>query len=150
VASSHRVHFFHLVWSTKERKNLILEKMQEGLYAYMGGVIRKTNGCLLEIGGIANHVHLLVEVSNLDHFTTLVKNTKSASSSWLKQEFTETNHFAWQDGYGSFSVSYSNIERMRDYIRTQEIHHKKYSFEEEYVKLLNLHNKQFDEQYLFD
>jgi REP element-mobilizing transposase RayT len=150
MASSHRVHFFHLVWSTKGRKDLILNKMQDNLYAYIGGTIRKTGGSLLEIGGIANHLHLLVELSNLDHFTTLIRNTKTASTTWLKEEFSETEKFAWQDGYGSFSVSPSGLEQVREYIRTQEQHHKKYSFEQEYIKLLELHNAKFDKEYIFD
>ncbi len=150
MTSSHRVHFFHLIWSTKGRKDLILPKMQEELYAYIGGVVRKCKGSLLEIGGIANHLHLLVELSNLDHFTALIRNTKTASSAWLKEAFLECGSFAWQDGYGSFSVSTSQIEHVREYIRTQEHHHKKISFEEEYVKLLTLNRVNFDDRYLFD
>ena len=97
MASSHRVHFFHLIWSTKDRKDLILPKVQDNLYAYMGGVVRNTGGSLMEIGGIANHVHLLVELSNLDRFTALLRNTKSSSTTWLKQRYPECRSFAWQD-----------------------------------------------------
>ena len=150
MASSHRVHFFHLVWSTKDRKNLILPKMQEKLYSYTAGIVRKTGGALLEIGGIANHVHLLVELSNLDHFTALIRNTKAASSSWLKQEFPECTTFAWQNGFGSFSVSYSQLDRTREYIKSQEEHHRSLSFEEEYVKMLTLHRVKFDPKYVLD
>ncbi len=150
MASSHRVHFFHLIWSAKRRQNLILPKIQDRLYSYMGGVIRKSNAALLEIGGIANHVHLLVELSNLDHFTALIRNTKASSSSWLKQEFPECRQFAWQDGYGSYSVSYSQIERVREYIKNQEEHHKTQTFEEEYLKLLNACDVQYDMRYVFD
>ena len=94
MASSHRVHFFHLVWSTKERKNLILPKVQSKLYPYMGGIVRKCKGSLMEIGGIANHVHLLIEISNLDGYTTLIRNTKASSTGWLKKEFPECHTFA--------------------------------------------------------
>jgi len=150
MASSHRVHLFHLIWSTKGRKNFILPKMQDRLYDYMGGIIKKTGGSLLQAGGIANHVHLLIELSNLDHFTTLLRNTKSASTTWLKQNFPECSSFAWQDGYGSFSVSTSQIESVREYIQNQERHHKSYSFEDEYIKFLTLNRANFDERYLFD
>ena len=124
--------------------------MQDRLYSYMGGIIRKSGAALLEIGGITNHVHLLVELSNLDKFTALIRNTKASSSSWLKQEFPEDRHFAWQDGYGSYSVSYSQIEKVRGYIRNQEEHHKTHTFEEEYLKLLNMCNAKYDERYVFD
>ncbi len=150
MASSHRVHFFHLIWSTKERKNLILPKMQENLYAYIGGVIRKTGGCQLEIGGIANHVHLLVELSNPDRFTALIRNAKASSTAWMKKEFSECRAFAWQDGYGSFTVSASQIDRTCEYIKNQEKHHKNRSFESEFIKFLELHKVKYDPRYVFD
>lgn len=149
MTSSHRVHFFHLIWSTKGRKDFILPKIQNQLYAYIGGIIRKNFGSLLEIGGIANHLHLLIEVSNLDHFTALVRNAKASSSSWLKREFAECSQFAWQDGYGSFSVSYSQLDRIGEYIQQQELHHRTCSFEDEYIKFLKLHQVKFDIQYVF-
>lgn len=85
MTSSHRVHFFHLIWSTKGRKNLILPKMQNDLFSYMGGIVKKNGGSLLEIGGIENHVHLFLELSNVDKFTALLRNTKAVSSGWLKK-----------------------------------------------------------------
>src|SRR5262249_34529676 len=116
MAASHRVHLFHLVWSTKGRKNFILPKMEERLYAYMGGIVRKNEGNLLEIGGMSDHVHLLVELSNLDRFMALVRDTKASSTAWIKKEFPANSFFAWQDGYGSFSVSHSQIDKVREYI----------------------------------
>ena len=104
----------------------------------------------MEVGGTANHVHLLVEISNLDHFTAIIRNTKASSTSWLKREFIECRNFAWQDSYGSYSVSYSQIEKIREYIRNQEEHHKTNTFEEEYKKFLSLCNVQCDERYIFD
>jgi len=150
MGSSHRAHYFHLIWSTKGRQDLILPKVQERLYPYMGGIIRKSRGVLLEIGGISNHVHLLVGVSNLDHFTALVRNTKASSSGWLKQEYPECLRFGWQDGFGSFTVSYSMVDTVREYIRNQEAHHQAQSFEEEYLKFLKLSGVEYDERYVFD
>ena len=148
MAGSHRVHFFHLVWSTKERRNLILPKMEERLYAYIGGIIRK-KASLLEIGGIENHIHLLIELSNLDLFSTLIRDTKSHSTSWIKKEFPLNKDFAWQDGYGSFSVSSSQIEKTRNYIKNQKQHHQSFSFEQEFLQFLKVHKAQFDERYIF-
>ncbi len=150
MASSHRVHFFHLIWSTKGRENLILPKTKNALYEYMGGIIRNTGGSLIEIGGIANHVHLLIELSNLDRFTALLRNVKSSSTTWLKQKYPDCRFFAWQDGYGSYSVSFSQLERTREYIRKQEEHHQRHSFEEEYLNFLKLNQVQFDPRFVFD
>ena len=150
MASSHRVHFFHLIWSTKERRNLILPKFQNELYQYIGGVVRNKNCSLLEIGGIANHLHLLVEISNLDHYTSLIRTVKTASTTWIKNTFPGIGFFAWQDGYGSFTVSCSQLDRVREYIKNQEEHHKTESFETEYLKLLKAHQTKFDDRYIFD
>jgi putative transposase len=150
MAGSYREHFFHLVWSTKGRKNYLLPKVQSSLYAYMGGIINKSSALLLDAGGIANHVHLLVKVSNLDRYTAIIRNTKAASSGWLKKEFPECLDFAWQDGYGSFSVSYSQIGNVRKYIQNQEMHHQKKTFEEEYIQFLQLHGVQYDLEHVFD
>lgn len=150
MPTSHRIHFFHLVWSTKGRKELIVPHMQEKLYAHLGNTIRKSGGSVLEIGGVSNHLHLLIELSNLDHFTALIRNAKSSSSQWVKQEFPDCQAFAWQDGYGSFSVSYSQLVRTRAYIKKQKQYHQNHAFEEEYIKLLNLHKVKFDERYVFD
>ena len=146
--SSHRVHFFHLIWSTKDRKIWLLPKIQKQLYPYIGGIIKKT-GQLLEIGGMGDHVHLLIEMSNLDNFTSTIRNVKTGSSFWLKNEFPECREFAWQSGYASFSVSYSQLDSVRAYIQNQEKHHKKRSYEEEYLKLLHLHQAEFNEQYMY-
>ena len=147
MATSFRVHYFHLVWSTKERRNLIVPKIKERLYPYMGGIIRKSGGTLLDIGGIPNHVHLLIELSNLDKFTALIRNTKASSTGWIKQEFPD-DFFAWQDGYGSFTVSKSQIDNVKHYIQNQEIHHKTQSFETEFINFLKVHQIDYDEKFV--
>ena len=138
MSSTHRVHFFHLIWSTKRRQNFILPKIQDKLYPYIGGIIRKSDGNLLEIGGIANHIHLLVEISNLTNYITLIRNSKASSTTFLKKEFPECQIFAWQDGYGSFTVNISLLDKVRDYIKNQEYHHRSQTFEQEYIKFLSL------------
>ena len=149
MTNSYRVHFFHLVWSTKNRKKYLQPKIQETLYPYMGGIIRKSEGSLIEIGGMPDHVHLLVEISNLDRHASLIRNTKASSTAWLKKEFRECTDFAWQDGYGSFAVSTSLIDNVRDYIRNQERHHATQSYESEFLKLLELNKVSFDPRYVF-
>ena len=149
MTHSYKMHFFHLIWSTKERRPLISPDIQHRLYSYMGAIIQKHSGRLLEIGGMPDHVHLLMELSNLDKFTDLVRDTKAASSLWIHKTFPEAYAFNWQEGFGSFSVSYSSIERARTYIQNQEKHHQKISFEEEYIKLLKRHGIKYDERFLF-
>ncbi len=87
---------------------------------------------------------------NLDRFTAMIRETKARSTAWLKNEFPECKLFKWQDGYGSFSVSYSQLERTREYIMKQEEHHATQSFEAEYLLLLNRHSAKFDDRYIFD
>lgn len=148
--TTHRVHFFHLIWSTKYRKNLILPKMMPDLFAYMAGTIKNNEGALLEIGGIENHLHLLIEVSNLDKFTMIVRNVKTSSSHWLKKNFPECKNFSWQDGYGSYTVSYSQIENVRKYIQNQAEHHKKISYESEYLRFLDTCKVEYNQKFVFE
>ncbi|MFA6915019.1 MAG: transposase [Parachlamydiales bacterium] len=91
--SSHRVHFFYVIWSTKGRSKSILPKVRDQLYPYLNGIIKKCNGSILVIGGMLDHVHLLLEISNLDNYTATIRNAKAGSSGWLKGEFPEYNTF---------------------------------------------------------
>lgn len=149
MASSYRSHCFHLVWSTKERKKLILPHFESRLYAYMGGVIRASKGSLLEIGGVEDHVHLLVGLGNLDHYSVLIRNVKSNSSKWIHEEFPEMRDFGWQDGYGSFSVCQTQLEGIRSYVQNQKIRHQTQSFEQEYISILERFNVPYDPKFVF-
>ncbi len=147
MAHSFRSHYFHLIWSTKDRRDLITEEIQSRLYAYMGGIVRNHQCSLLKIGGTANHVHLLIIASSLDKFTHLIRDLKAKSSLWVHHHFPQHQQFAWQEGYGSFSVSYSAHQTVKNYIENQEEHHKIYSFEEEFLYLLEKNNIKYDERY---
>lgn len=148
MTHSYRIHFFHFVWSTKQRRPQISTDVQSRLYPYMGAIIRNHSGKLLEIGGMSDHIHLLIELSTLDKFSHFVRDLKASSSLWIHQNFLNLNDFAWQEGYGSFTVSYSALESMQKYIQNQEKHHATMSFEEEYLKLLNLHHIKYDERFV--
>ena len=110
MTHSYRIHFFHFIWSTKQRVPLISSDIQPRLYQYMGAIIRNHSGKLLEVGGMPDHVHLLVELSNLDKFSHFVRDLKASSSLWIHKNFADFTDFAWQEGYGSFSTSYSALE----------------------------------------
>ena len=148
MTHSYRISFFHLVWATKGRRPLITDDVQERLYTYMGGIINARKGQLLQIGGIPDHVHLLIELSVIDNFSHLIREVKAGSSLWLHRNFPKLRDFSWQDGYGGFTVSFSAVDSIRNYILNQEEHHKKMSFEEEYLKLLKLHGIAYDERYV--
>jgi len=104
---------------------------------------------LLEIGGTANHVHLLLGLGNLDNYSAIIRNLKTSSCSLLKREFPECSDFHWQDGYGSFCVSVSQLDVVKKYIQNQEVHHSKQTFEDEFIKLLELNQVDFDPKYVF-
>ncbi len=148
MTHSYRVHYFHLIWSTKERRPLIVPDVQTRLYSYIAAIVKNHSGKLLEIGGMTDHIHMLIELSNLDNFSYVVRDLKAASSLWIHKNFPDLDRFSWQEGYGSFSVSYSALEQVKKYIQNQEQHHTGMTFDEEYVKMLNLNNVKYDERFV--
>lgn len=148
MTHSYRVHYFHLIWSTKNRTPWITEEVQQRLYDYLGGIITNHKGKLIEIGGMPDHVHMLIELSLLDNFSRIIKELKSNSSLWIHRTFLDLREFAWQERYGSFSVSSSAVETVQKYIKNQQQHHLNRSFEEEYLSVLKRHKIQFDERFV--
>jgi putative transposase len=138
----------HIIFSTKGRERLIAPDVKAELYLYIGGVIREEGGTLLAINGMEDHLHLLVTLPGSIPVSQLMRVVKANSSRWVKQKWPQHNKFAWQEGYGAFSVSESAKEDVQEYIRNQEEHHKKRSFQEEFIALLKKHNITYDERYL--
>ena len=139
---------YHIVFSTKDRIPAIHGEMRERLYEYMGGIVRGERGVLLEIGGVPDHVHLLVKLKSDMAVAEMVRLVKSNSSKWLNELDGARAHFEWQTGYGAFSVSESQVRKLRSYIQTQESHHAKVSFRKELITLLKKHGIEYDEKYL--
>jgi REP element-mobilizing transposase RayT len=148
MTHSYRLHYFHLIWSTKQRLPHIAPDVQSRLYPYLGAITRNHSGKLLEIGGMSDHVHLLIELSLLDKFSHFIRDLKASSSQWIHKNFPSLHDFAWQEGYGSFSVSYSALQDVQKYIQNQEQHHATMSFEEEYLKFLKHHHVKYDERFV--
>jgi REP element-mobilizing transposase RayT len=138
---------YHVVFSTKDRIPSINDEIREGLYEYMGGIIRGEGGILLEIGGMPDHVHLLVKLKTDVTVALMVQKIKGKSSKWHNERLVR-ERFAWQSGYGIFSVSASLVERVRRYIRSQEEHHRRVSFKDELMTLLKRNGIPYDERYL--
>ena len=139
---------YHIVFSTKERIPLITTEIRDRLYEYLGGVIRGEKGSLMEIGGMPDHVHILARFGAAIAVSEMLKRIKGSSSHWLSQ--ATGTWFAWQNGYGAFSVSESQVAAVRKYIQQQEEHHKRISFKDELITLLRKHRIEFDESDLFD
>jgi len=142
--------YHHCVFSTKERRPLITSDLQERLWPYLGGIAREHKMTALEIGGVADHVHLLLSLPSSMAIAKGLQLIKGGSSKWVHDNFPEHRLFGWQVKYGSFSVSCSQLENIVEYIRNQAEHHKKMSFKEEFIALLRKHRIQYDERYLWD
>ena len=140
----------HIVFSTKHRNPWIPKERQKDVFAFMGGVIREERGILLEAGGMPDHVHLLVKLPTYVPVARLVRRIKSNSSRWLNTEPGRKTRFAWQVGYGAFSVSESRAAAVRRYIQSQEEHHTQTTYRDELIALLRKHRIPFDERYILD
>ncbi|HEX4589840.1 MAG TPA: IS200/IS605 family transposase [Gemmataceae bacterium] len=140
----------HVVFSTKNRAPLITPELAPKLYGYIHGIIAAGSGTLLIAGGVADHVHLLVALGRETSIADLVRLVKSNSSGWVHETFPVLRDFAWQSGYGAFSVSRSERDRVTKYIETQAEHHKTLSFQDEFRELLCRHELEWDERYVWD
>ena len=138
---------YHIVYATKERAPLIPSNLQSRLHEYLGGIVRGLDCVPIEINGMAEHVHLLVKIRPTISVSDFLSKLKSLSSGWARRQ--TKGRFAWQAKYGAFTVSESQVKRVRQYIRDQEKHHRNISFEEEFEALLNGNRIDFDKQYLW-
>ena len=145
MSASYTNLLYHIIFSTKNRTPIIAEDKTQPLYKYIGGIVRKQKGQMLEIGGTADHVHILALCPKTLCVAELVKHIKGSSSHWWNEKFHSSQpHFNWQRGYGAFTTCESQVERISHYIQTQEEHHHKMSFEEEFVLFLQRNNIEFD------
>jgi REP element-mobilizing transposase RayT len=142
--------YHHCIFSTKERRPLITSGLQERLWPYLGGTAREHKMTAVEIGGVADHVHMLLSLPSSMAIAKGLQLIKGGSSKWVHDTFPEHRLFGWQVKYGSFSVSFSQLDNVVEYIRNQAAHHKKMGFKEEFISLLRKHHIQYDERYLWD
>lgn len=137
----------HYVFSTKNREKIITVKLQNRLWSYMGGIARENNMKALAIGGMEDHIHLLISLPTTLSVSKAIQLIKGGSSKWVHDTFLNYNNFKWQTGYGAFSVSKSHSKNIITYINTQREHHFKKSFEKEYITILNKNGIDYDERY---
>jgi REP element-mobilizing transposase RayT len=138
----------HIVFSTKDRHPFIADAWRGRLHEYLGGLIRAAEAIPEAVGGTADHVHLLVGLRATHALAALVQDVKQTSSHWIRETIAVKN-FAWQPGYGAFTVSVSNCAAVREYIANQIEHHRTRTFQEEYVTFLNKHDVAYEEKYLW-
>ncbi len=141
--------FYHMLFSTKERVGLITQELESRLYPFVGGILRDLRCTLLAINGMPDHVHLLVRYrADLSH-SEMLQQIKGRSSKWIHETFPELRRFAWQEGYGGFTVSRSAVPSVEAYIARQKEHHKRQDFKSEFLELLRLHGIEFDPDEVF-
>jgi putative transposase len=140
---------FHCVFSSKGRRALITSSLQERLWPFMGGIAREQGLKALAIGGVEDHVHLLLSLPATIAVAKAIQLIKGASSKWVHDTFPEHRSFAWQEGYGAFSIGVSQTDATVTYIRSQPEHHRQTTFQEEFRMFLKKHGIQYDERYVW-
>lgn len=142
--------YYHLIFSTKKREPWLRREYRDQVWAYMGGIARKNKMSALMIGGMPDHAHVLLRAKPTFSVSRILQLIKGGSSLWIHETFPKLKQFAWQDGYGAFSVSKSKIPSLIKYIQNQEEHHKRKTFQDEFLELLKLHDIEYDERYIWD
>jgi putative transposase len=140
---------YHIVFSTKNREPLIRESFRDELEKYMAGITRNEGGILLGVGGMPDHIHLIAKFKPDRSVAEMVRLIKANSSKWVNEKHGAPGRFAWQGGYGAFSVSQSQLDALKAYVGNQQTHHRTRSFQDEYRDFLIKHDVEFDERYLW-
>ena len=148
MTSTHLSLHYHLVFSTKERRALIAKSWRERLHSYLGGILRSLGGVPESVGGTSDHVHLLAGLEATRCLAAVMRDVKSSSFGWVHRNIG-SRLFSWQDGYGAFTVSSSQIETIKRYIQLQEEHHRNKTFQEEHLELLREGGIEYDKRYLW-
>lgn len=140
----------HIIFSTKNREPFLTDIIRPKLHAYLASVARNSGCECYCVGGVADHVHIAIRLARTVTIAQLVEELKTSSSKWLKTQFPRFAKFAWQSGYGAFSVGPLDLQALRTYIDTQEEHHRTRTFQEEYLAFLQRYGVEYDERYVWD
>ncbi len=149
MSHSYVSNLMHCVFGTKERYPFINSELQSRLWPYIGGIARENKMKALAIGGTADHVHALLSIPGMMSFAKAVQLIKGGSSKWVNDTFQTNRKFEWQEGYGAFSVSVSQVDKTIAYINNQKDHHRKKTFQEEFLELLKKHGIEYDARHIF-
>ena len=140
----------HVVFSTKNRADLISPEIENKLFAYIHGIIENNGSKLIIANGTTNHIHLLISLGKKVDIPELIGDIKRDSSSWVKKQDASFSNFYWQKGYGAFSIGQSQVPTVVNYIKNQKEHHKQQDFKSEFRALLMKYEIDFDERYVWD
>jgi putative transposase len=149
MANTYSSLYYHLIFSTKNRIHWIHPEIQHRVWAYIGGIARRHKMTALEIGGFTDHVHSLICAPAPVSPSMIAQHLKGDSSKWVHGEFPSLRNCGWQDGFGAYTVSKSDIPEVIRYIQNQTEHHRRKSFQEEYLEFLRKHGIEYDERYLW-
>jgi REP element-mobilizing transposase RayT len=150
MAHTHTKLIYHCIFSTKGRQPTLDKPTRLRLFDFLGGVVRNHGAHLMSAGGTEDHVHLLIELDASTPIAEMMRTVKAVSSKWMHETFPELRHFGWQSGYGAFTVSLSAVEDVTRYILDQEEHHRRRSFEDEYLSFLQRHGISYDQRFVLD
>jgi REP element-mobilizing transposase RayT len=139
---------YQIVFGTKRRERTLTKDRRDDLYKYISGVLKNKNCHLYRIGGIEDHIHILMDLHPTVSLSSIVKDVKLSSTEYIKENSLFPQFDGWQNGYGAFTYSIREKDILIEYIKNQEAHHKVKTFKEEYLELLKEHNIAFDEKYL--
>jgi putative transposase len=142
--------YIHIIFSTKHRKNLIDDDIEDSLFEYIGGICKQFETNPVIVGGYRNHVHILCMLSRKVTVMHLVQEIKRASSKWIKTKGMQYNNFYWQDGYAVFSVYAKSLPIVEKYIQNQRAHHSRVKYKREFRSLMKEIDQEFDEQYVWE
>ena len=149
MANTYTQLFIHYVFAVQNRRSLISKKWQNDLYKYISGIIDNQGHKLYIINGVSDHIHILISMNPKQSPSNLMYHLKRSSSLWINDNKLTLGRFSWQDGFGAFSLGFSQLPQKIKYIEMQEEHHKKNSFMEEYLKFLKENDIEYNEQYVF-
>ena len=148
MANTYASLHYHIIFSTKNREPWIFPDIEQRILRFMGGIARKHRMTALQIGGVEDHIHALVNAPPTLAPSQVAQILKGESSKWIHDEFHRLKQFSWQDGYAAFSVSKSNIPQVIAYIQNQREHYRKKTFQEEYLEFLQANGVEYDERYV--
>ena len=140
----------HFIWSTKNRQPFIKAEIEQELFRYMASIFREYESPAISINGTDDHIHALAILSRKITVAKLIEEVKKSSSKWVKTKGAYYQRFYWQNGYAALGIGQSNVEALKRYIANQKEHHRKKTFQEEYIEFLKKYNIEYDERYVWD
>ncbi|MGD9629078.1 MAG: IS200/IS605 family transposase [Pyrinomonadaceae bacterium] len=150
MANTYTQIYVQIVFAVRERDGLIAPEWKEELFKYIAGIIKNRGQKLIAIGGVADHIHILIAASPDIALSDLVREIKTASGKWINGRRLVRGKFYWQEGFGAFSYSKSQLDDVAKYVLNREIRHREQSFKHEYIGMLRKFDVDYDERFVFE